>query len=81
MNHEFIFQGTTVEGTGKGVEDLAAVTDRRYIEVETALPTGRDRPTFDDFRATQARADLVAFTKTFFGLDGECPSPSGNLSA
>ncbi len=40
-----------------------------------------ERLAFDNIRASQARADLIAFTKTFFGLDSECPSQPGNLSA
>jgi len=37
------------------------------------FPTGSDISScsapFDDLRATQARAALIQFTKTFFGLD------------
>jgi len=38
-------------------------------------------PAFDELQATQARANLIEFTKTFFGLDADCAFPPDNLPA
>jgi hypothetical protein len=73
-------QGTTVEELNNAaVTQMAAVTDCRYIE-----ETARARPTLpivDEFKASQARSEFIKATIIFFGLDGECPSQSGNISA
>jgi len=81
MNHEFICQGTRVErqradGELRSWETSNIQHPTPNIEVGEA-----ERLAFDNVKASQARADLIAFTKTFFGLDSECPSQPGNLSA
>ena len=53
-----------------GVKDREAghssVVANRVQSSTLDLPFSRP---FDEIRATQARADLIRFTKTFFGLD------------
>jgi hypothetical protein len=38
-------------------------------------------PTFDAVKASQARSDFIKATIIFFGLDGDCPSHSGKVTA
>jgi hypothetical protein len=60
----------------EATEKMAAVADCRYREdAHPALPI------IDELRASQARSEFIKATIIFFGLDGECPSHSGNLSA
>lgn len=70
-----------------GKEDMAAVVPPRrdcYLEAEAAREDVR--PTMhpiahDSVKASQARSDFIKATIIFFGLDSDCPSESGNLSA
>lgn len=71
-------QQTECRGSA-GAEELnyAAVADRRYM----GAAREDTRPTFDSIKASQARSELIKATIIFFGLDHECPCPSGNLHA
>jgi len=72
MNHETPGHGTVVESR----ETVEAITcASQPLDVGCSMldvgcfPTGSEvPPPFDDLRATQARAALIQFTKTFFGL-------------
>jgi hypothetical protein len=82
MHNETDFQGASVEcrETG-GASVLASRLETSAFDVQCSMFDVSPSPIFDEAHASQARADLIAFTKTFFGLDSECPSQSGNLSA
>lgn len=75
MNHETKYQAEAeVCQNAGGASVLASRLQSSAFDVSPV-------PAFDETKASQARSDLIAFTKIFFGLDNQCPSPSANLSA
>jgi len=80
MNHEAL-------GTSDAALRSAAGGDANFRTFNSQHSTlnievGEEaRAAFDDVKASQARSDFIKATILFFGLDGECPSQSGNLTA
>jgi hypothetical protein len=75
MNHETECQGTDMGcPTAGGASVLASRLPPSALDVGysmfdvSPLPPP---PPFDETRASQARSDLIQFTKIFFGLDNE----------
>jgi hypothetical protein len=82
-------QGPIVESPNAGEASPSAGTVLASLSQPSAIDVQRSMfdvspippPPFDELQATQARADLIQFTKIFFGLDNQCPSHSDILSA
>lgn len=70
MNHETKCQGTGVDcEEGGGASVLASHSQNSVLDVGCSMldvSSPRNQPSFDDFKAAQARADFIAFTKTFW---------------
>jgi hypothetical protein len=79
MHNNTECQGTGVEGRESG-EVSANLFPISMLDVGCSLlDVPPIPPAFEETRASQARSDLIQFTKIFFGLDNECPSHTGNL--
>jgi len=77
---------TECQGNGVECQDAgeAKIRASHPLDVECSMldvgcfPTASELenspipPAFDELQATQARANLIAFTKIFFGLDADC---------
>jgi hypothetical protein len=75
MHNNTECQGTGVEGRESG-EVSANLFPISMLDVGCSLldvPPIPPPPSFDETHASQARSDLIQFTKIFFGLDTNVP--------
>jgi hypothetical protein len=76
---------TQCQGTGVEYQDAGGASHPLDVECSMlevgCFPTASElevssSSSFNEIQARQARADLIAFTKRFFGVDDDCALPS-----
>jgi hypothetical protein len=73
MHNNTHCQGTGVESKETGAASvLASHIKPSAFDVQRSAFDVPPAPVFDELKARQSRADLIAFTKAFFGLNEDC---------